>query len=73
MPGDPTQLAEELAREREEVRRLRDLLVARDAELGAARGRMLELETRARYVLGAVRRLRELPGKLGGGLRRSRS
>lgn len=76
MPSDPTQLAEELAREREEVRRLRDLLVARDAELGAARGRVLELETRARYVLGAVRRLRELPAttrKAVGGLRRSRS
>ena len=76
MPGDPTQLAEELAREREEVQRLRNLLVARDAELGAARGRVLELETRARYVLGALRRLRELPanlGKIAGGLRRSRS
>jgi hypothetical protein len=73
VPGDPTQLAEELAREREEVRRLRGLLVARDAELGAARGRVLELETRARYVLGAVRRLRELPGKLAGGIRGSRS
>jgi hypothetical protein len=76
MPGNPTQLAEELAREREEVRRLRDLLVARDAELGAARGRVLELETRARYVLGTVRRLRELPAttrKAVGGLRRSRS
>jgi hypothetical protein len=73
VPSGPTQLAEELAREREEVRRLRDLLVARDAELGAARGRVLELETRARYVLGAVRRLRELPDKLAGGLRRSRS
>ena len=73
MPGDPTQLAEELAREREEVRRLREILVAKDAELGAARGRLLELETRARYVLGAVRRLRELPGKLAGGLRRPRS
>jgi hypothetical protein len=73
VPSNPTQLAEELAREREEVRRLRDLLVARDAELGAARGRVLELETRARYVLGAVRRLRELPAttrKAVGGLRR---
>jgi hypothetical protein len=76
VPSEPTQLAEELAREREEVRRLRGLLVARDAELGAARGRVLELETRARYVLGAVRRLRELPAnarKAVGGLRGSRS
>ena len=64
---------DELEREKQEVLRLRALLVKRDAELGAARGRLLELETRARYVLGAVRRLRELPAKLGGGLRRSRS
>jgi hypothetical protein len=62
VPGDPRKLAEELAREREERARLRDLLVTRDAELGAARGRLLELETRARYVLGALRRLRNLPG-----------
>jgi hypothetical protein len=69
--GDPDQLASELAREREEVARLRSLLVTRDAELGAARGRLLELETRARYVLGALRRLRRLPAyarrHLGGG------
>ena len=61
MAGNPTELASELAREREEVQRLRALLVARDAELGAARGRLLELETRARYLLGALRRLRALP------------
>lgn len=51
----------ELARERAEVQRLRELLIARDAELGAARGRVLQLETRWRYLLGAVRRLRLLP------------
>jgi hypothetical protein len=74
-PDDPARLAEELARERQEVLRLRGLLVARDAELGAARGRLLELETRARYVLGALRRLRALPAlvaKAVGGLRGSR-
>ena len=70
MPGNPTQLAEELAREREEVERLRRILVARDAELGAARGRLLELETRARYVLGAARRLRAVPRKIAAGIRR---
>ena len=59
-PDDPAQAAEALAREREEVRRLRGLLITRDAELGAARGRLLELETRARYLLGAARRLRSL-------------
>ena len=55
---------DELEREKQEVLRLRALLVERDAELGAARGRLLELETRLRYVLGAVRRLRELPALL---------
>jgi hypothetical protein len=75
-PSDPAQLAEELAREKEEVLRLRGLLVARDAELGAARGRVLELETRARYVLGALRRLRAFPERareMAAGLRGSRS
>jgi hypothetical protein len=59
MSRSPTP-AEELAREREEVLRLRGLLVARDAELGTARGRVLELEARSRYLLGAARRLRAL-------------
>jgi hypothetical protein len=75
VPGNQTQLAEELAREREEVRRLRGLLVTRDAELGAARGRLLQIETRARSMLGSAKRLRELPAaarRAAGGLRRSR-
>jgi hypothetical protein len=64
--SDPTEAkavdaAQELAREQAEVRRLRELLVTRDAELGVARGRTMELEARARYVLGAMRRLRALP------------
>jgi len=59
MSSNPT-AADELAREREEVLRLRALLVAKDAELGAARGRVLELEAAARYLLGAARRLRAL-------------
>ena len=62
--GEPAQPSEELARERAEVLRLRDLLVTRDAELGAARGRLLELETRARYLLGAIRRLRAISRRL---------
>jgi hypothetical protein len=74
VPGNPNQLTEELAREREEVRRLRGLLVARDAELGAARGRLLQIETRARSMLGSAKRLRELPAaaRRAVGLRRSR-
>jgi hypothetical protein len=55
---------DELAREKQEVLRLRSLLVERDAELGAARGRLLELETRLKYVFGALRRLRGGPAFL---------
>ena len=47
MPSDPTRAGRGTARERRGGLRLRELLVARDAELGAARGRVLELETRA--------------------------
>ena len=65
-PADAARLAEDLAQERAEVERLRSILVAKDAELGAARGRALELEARARYVLGALRRLRALAMKIGG-------
>jgi hypothetical protein len=71
-PADPVQLGEELSREKQEVLRLRDLLIARDAELGTARGRVMELEARARYVLGALRRLRSL-SRRAGGLRGPRS
>jgi hypothetical protein len=63
MSSNPTP-ADELAREREEVLRLRGLLIAKDAELGAARGRVLELEAAARYLLGAARRLRALSPEL---------
>jgi hypothetical protein len=56
----PDQLAEELAREKEEVLRLRDLLIAKDAELGAARGRVAELEARSSRLYGAARKLRSL-------------
>ena len=67
---------DELAREKAEVERLRGLLVTRDGELGAARGRLKELEARSRYVMGAIRRLRELPANVRrvlGRLRGSRS
>ena len=62
MSGDPS-LADELAREREEVERLRALLVAKDRELGAAQGRLLHLETRWRYMMGIARRLRAAPAR----------
>jgi hypothetical protein len=58
--GDPdvAVLREELARSREEVMRLRDLLIARDMELGQARGRLEQLEARTTRLLGAVAWLR---------------
>lgn len=51
-------LREELARSREEVVRLRDLLIARDVELGRARGRLEQLEARTTRLLGAAAWLR---------------
>jgi hypothetical protein len=56
-PTDPAQLAEELAREKEEVLRLRDLLIARDAELGTACGRLAELEASSKQLLGRLQKL----------------
>lgn len=50
-------LEAELAREKQEVVRLRNLLIERDAELGLARGRVAELESRSQRLLGRLRRL----------------
>jgi hypothetical protein len=50
-------LEAELAREKAEVVRLRNLLIARDAELGEARGRVAELESRSKRLLGRLRRI----------------
>jgi len=76
MPRDPT-LAEELAREKAEVQRLRDLLVAKDAELGAVLGRRAELEERAKQLLRGALRLRAkrlaLSSKLAARLRGTQS
>lgn len=55
-----SELREELARSREEVLRLRDLLIARDAELGAARGRLAEQEAQAGKLLNLVAQIRAL-------------
>jgi hypothetical protein len=48
----------ELARREKEILRLRALLVSRDRELGAARGRLKLLEAWARPLLGVGKRLR---------------
>jgi phage shock protein A len=55
-----TQLSEarrDLAAHEQEVERLRGLLVLRDAELGEAKGKLAELETQVRRLMGAARRL----------------
>jgi hypothetical protein len=53
-------LREELARSREEVLRLRDLLIGKDAEMGRLRGRLEQLEDRMNRLLGAAVWLRRL-------------
>jgi len=53
-------LREELAHSREEVVRLRDLLIAKDAEMGKLRGRLEQLEERTNRMLGAAVFLRRL-------------
>ncbi|HEV7615620.1 MAG TPA: hypothetical protein VGO36_05270 [Solirubrobacterales bacterium] len=60
-PGERPDLAAELAREREEVGRLRDLLIARDAELGAARGKLAMIEQSSRRLGEAAARV-PIPG-----------
>ncbi len=58
--GDRPELAKELALQKEEVLRLRDLLIARDAELGAARGRIAEMEAGASRLLNLAARVQAL-------------
>jgi hypothetical protein len=55
--GDQSSLAEELTREKREVLRLRDLLIARDAELGAARGQLAERDARSLRLLALAQKL----------------
>ena len=57
------ELRAELRRRDEEILRLRDLLIARDAELGAARGRLREVEVRYKRLILPVRALRRLTGR----------
>jgi hypothetical protein len=58
-------LQEELARSNEEVLRLRDLLIAKDAELGAALGHQAQLEQHTRHLLGALHVVQRIPGLTG--------
>jgi hypothetical protein len=67
MPGQPTDAeapsSDEYLRLREENLRLRDLLIAKDAELGSAKGQVLALEAGTARLLNLVGRIRSLaPG-----------
>lgn len=55
--SEPTQ-SEEIARQQEEILRLRDLLIGKDAELGALRGRVAEIEASTGRLLSLGARLR---------------
>ncbi len=55
--GSRPELLAELDRQKDEVLRLRDLLIGKDAELGAAKGRLTELEERMKRVTGVKARL----------------
>lgn len=58
-----SELRAEIAGQREEVLRLRDLLVSKDAELGAAKGRLAELDDRSQRIAGAAGRIESrVPG-----------
>lgn len=67
-PTAPTKTAStgELVRLREENLRLRDQLIARDAEIGLMRGQVAELEAGAVRALHMLRRVKAifLPGIL---------
>lgn len=43
--------------QQEEILRLRDLLVGKDVELGVAKGRVAEMEDRAKRLAGAKKRI----------------
>jgi hypothetical protein len=51
------ELRDELDRRQEEILRLRDLLIGKDAELGAAKGRLAELEDPRLQLVAAKRQI----------------
>jgi hypothetical protein len=72
-PESRPELLAELDRRDEEILRLRDLLIGMEHELGAAKGRVLELEARTKPLASAKQRLEsQVPifGKLARGLLR---
>lgn len=79
--AEETDLKEELTRREEEILRLRNLLIAKDAEMAAVKGRLAELEhygqrllvlrarivARVPFAMGLVRAIyRLLPRRLRG-------
>jgi SAM-dependent methyltransferase len=62
---DRGELQGQLDASSEEVLRLRDLLIGKDAELGAAKGRLTELEAHSRGVMSAAARVQSrVPGAM---------
>lgn len=60
--SDP-ELRAELARQQQEILRLRDLLIGKDIELGATKGRLAELEDRSQRLAGVAARIEaRVPG-----------
>lgn len=59
--AEVAELREELARREEEILRLRDLLIIRDAELGDAKGRLAMIEQASRRLGEAAARI-PIPG-----------
>lgn len=59
--SDHPELSKELQSRDEEILRLRDLLIGRDAELGAARGRLAVLEQHSTRLAGVAARV-PVPG-----------
>lgn len=71
---DRGELERELDRRDEEILRLRDLLIGKDVELGAAKGQLAELADQSRRVMNAAGRIQSrVPGAMrlaGAALRR---
>ncbi|MGH2974280.1 MAG: hypothetical protein ACRDLL_05340 [Solirubrobacterales bacterium] len=56
-------LRAELVSQREEILRLRDLLIRKDLELGAAKGRLAELDERSQRIANLAGRIESrVPG-----------
>ncbi len=60
---DDSELRAEVERQHEEILRLRDLLIHKDAELGAAKGRLAELDDRSQRAAALAAKIESrVPG-----------